>query len=87
MDFDHAEDYAFFWKLILVSQSFILDKFLVVCEFNRQGLSFKNRSGQLAARWKVVNTFSTNPILKISAFIRLKLLYFLPKGLVLRLKR
>jgi glycosyltransferase involved in cell wall biosynthesis len=87
MDFDYAEDYAFFWKLILVSQSFILDKFLVVCEFNRQGLSFKNRPRQLAARWKVVNTFSTNSILKMSAFIKLKLLYFLPKRLVLRLKR
>jgi glycosyltransferase involved in cell wall biosynthesis len=86
LGFKYAEDYAFFWKLILVSQSFILDKFLVICEINRQGLSFKNRSEQLTARWRVIKTFSGRLPLKIAAFLKLKLLYILPKGLVLRLK-
>jgi glycosyltransferase involved in cell wall biosynthesis len=85
--FDFAEDYAFFWKLILISQSFIINKFLVICEISRHGLSFKNRAKQLAARWKVVNTFSDSLVFQSIAFIKLKLLYFLPKGLVLRLKR
>jgi glycosyltransferase involved in cell wall biosynthesis len=87
LDFDYAEDYAFFWKLIRLGQSVVLDKFLVICNVNRGGLSFKNRRKQLAARWKVVNTFSNRPLLKIIAFTKLKLLYFIPKGLVLRLKR
>ena len=86
MGFEYAEDYAFFWKLILVSQSFILDKFLVICEINRRGLSFKNRSKQLTARWKVIDNFSNSLPLKIAAFIKLKLLHILPKGLALRLK-
>jgi glycosyltransferase involved in cell wall biosynthesis len=85
--FDYAEDYAFFWKLILVCESFIIDKFLVICDFNRQGLSFKNRRKQLAARWKVVKTFSDSLSLKIVVFIKMKLLYILPKSLVLLLKR
>jgi glycosyltransferase involved in cell wall biosynthesis len=84
--FDYAEDYAFFWKLILVSQSFILDKFLVICEINREGISFKNKDKQLVARWKVINSFSNHLPLKIAAFIKLRLLHILPKRVVLWLK-
>ena len=84
--FHYAEDYAFFWKIILISKSFILDKILVISEINRQGISFKKKAEQLAARWKVVNTFSKSLPLKAAGFIKLKLLHILPKGVVLWLK-
>lgn len=87
LDFEYAEDYAFFWKLMLANQSFIIDRYLVTCKVNRNGISFKNKGKQLAARWKVVKTFSTNPLLCVGAFIRLMLLFILPKKLALQLKR
>jgi glycosyltransferase involved in cell wall biosynthesis len=86
-DFEYAEDYAFFWKLIKNSKSFVFNQFFVICEVNRGGISFKNKNKQLKARWKVVKEFGTNPALKIAAFIRLKLLVVLPKGLLLQLKK
>jgi glycosyltransferase involved in cell wall biosynthesis len=85
--FDLAEDYAFFWKMINVSQSFVFDRFLVVCEINKSGLSYKNKGKQLLARWRVVKTFGSNLALKITACIRLIILFLLPKGLILQLKK
>lgn len=85
--FVHAEDYAFFWKLIKIKQSFIIDKFLVICELNKKGLSYGNKGKQLIARWKVVKTFGSNLALKIPACIRLGLLFILPKGVALQLKK
>src|SRR5688572_12715931 len=46
LDFEYAEDYAFFWKLIKKTHSFIIDKFLVICEINKDGLSYKNKGKQ-----------------------------------------
>ncbi|HEX7905863.1 MAG TPA: glycosyltransferase [Chitinophagaceae bacterium] len=87
VDFEYAEDYAFFWKLILVNQSFVIDKYLITCKVNRNGISFKNKGKQLVARWKVVKAFSTKPLLCVAAFLRLMLLFILPKELLLQLKR
>lgn len=85
--FDHAEDYAFFWKLIKLKQSFIIDKVLVICELNKGGLSYRNKGKQLVTRWKVVKTFGSNLVLKILARIKLVLLFILPKGVALQLKK
>ncbi len=85
--FEYAEDYAFFWKLIKIKQSFVFDKFLVVCELNKGGLSYRNKGKQLIARWKVVRTFGSNLALKITACIRLVLLFVLPKEITLQLKK
>ena len=84
--FDYAEDYAFFWKLIGINRSYISDKILVFCRLNREGISFKNRSQQLAARWKVIKAFSQDPLLKTAGFLKLKMLYVLPKRVLLWLK-
>ncbi len=86
-NFEYAEDYAFFWMLIKVSQSFVLDKFLVICELNKGGLSYSNKGKQLKARWKVVRAFGKNKLMQSFAFIRLLLLYILPKELLLHLKK
>jgi glycosyltransferase involved in cell wall biosynthesis len=86
-DFEYAEDYAFFWKLLNASKSYIFKKFLVICELNKSGISYQNKRKQLAARRRVITTFGSNLVLKISAYIRLSLLFILPKGVALQLKR
>ncbi|MEO5564478.1 MAG: glycosyltransferase [Chitinophagaceae bacterium] len=85
-EFELAEDYALFWKMIGVSQTFVTSKILVTCRINRQGISYKNKRKQLAARQKVVNNFGKNVILKVVAGMRLTILFFIPKRLLLRLK-
>jgi glycosyltransferase involved in cell wall biosynthesis len=86
-NFEYAEDYAFFWILINTRESFIIDKFLVICELNRKGLSFSNKGKQLLARAKVVRTFGSNLVLKITAYIRLIILFILPKRIALQFKK
>ena len=85
--FEHAEDYAFFWKLIKIKQSFVFDKFLVICELNKRGISYRNKRKQLVARGKVVKTFGPNLVLRIIAYIRLAILFILPGGIVLQIKK
>jgi glycosyltransferase involved in cell wall biosynthesis len=85
--FELAEDYAFFWKMIKLQRSFVFDRFLVICEINKSGLSYKNKGKQLFARWRVVKTFGSNLALKITACIRLIFLFLLPKGLILQFKK
>lgn len=86
-NFEYAEDYAFFWKLINNSESFVFDEFLVICELNKSGLSYKNKGKQLLARGKVINAFGSNLVLKISAYIRLIVLFILPKRIALQFKK
>ena len=87
IEFEYAEDYAFFWKLIKKNHSFIVEKFLVICEINKEGLSYKNKGKQLIARGKVIKTFGSNIVLKVNAYLRLALLFILPKGISLQLKK
>ena len=87
LQFELAEDYAFFWRLMQLSRTAILEKVLVVCRLNRGGISYQNKGKQLAARWKVVRSFATKPLLTIVAFFRIGLLFIIPKGLNLRLKK
>jgi glycosyltransferase involved in cell wall biosynthesis len=84
--YKYVEDYAFFWSLIQLQKSFVLPEFLVVCWVNRGGISFRNKQKQLKARWKVVRDLSGNPFLQFLGFIKLCLLFVLPKHLILRLK-
>jgi glycosyltransferase involved in cell wall biosynthesis len=84
--FELVEDYAFFWRLSEISQTLVLDKFLVTCEINRNGISYKNKGKQLVARQRVIKIFGKNYLLKATAIIKLKLLFILPKRLLLFLK-
>jgi len=84
--FELAEDYAYFWKMMEFSRVHVIDRILVTCEMNKGGLSYKNKSKQLVARWKVIKHFSTNTILKLAGFMRLIVLLLMPKELVLWLK-
>lgn len=85
--FELVEDYALFWKLARLGKVAVIDKFLVTCEIRKTGISFSNKGKQLIARWKVVRTFGSAPVLKLGGFLRLTTLLVLPKGLVLWLKQ
>jgi glycosyltransferase involved in cell wall biosynthesis len=85
--FLHAEDYAFFWKLIKLAPSHVLDEFLVTCDINETSVSAKNRSEQLLMRIKIISEHGTNRFMKIVGLLRLKTLSILPKQIVLPLKQ
>jgi hypothetical protein len=86
-NFEYAEDYAFFWKLITLQKAHVLGTFMVICEINREGLSYANKGKQLVSRWHVVKRYGTSKPLKILAFMRISLLFILPKRLTLLLKQ
>lgn len=86
-NFTYAEDYAFFWKLITMSKSYVIDEFLVTCEININGISFKKKTEQIIARYKVVKKFSKSKLLRAISFFKLSLLYIMPKRLILQLKK
>jgi glycosyltransferase involved in cell wall biosynthesis len=85
-EFMYAEDYAFFWKLIKITRSHILDEFLITYEIDHEGLSIKNRQQQLKSRARIIARFGTNPFRKIVGILRAKALYIIPKRLALPLK-
>jgi len=86
-EFVYAEDYAFFWKLLKVTRSHILDEFLIIYELDHNGLSIKNRQKQLASRAKIISKFGTNPLRKTAGILQAKTLSIIPKHLALLAKR
>lgn len=87
VQFDFAEDYAFFWTLINKGETAIIDEFLVTTEISKTGLSYKNRGKQLVARARVTRVFGKSIVLEFAAYMRLLLLFILPKQIILRLKK
>jgi glycosyltransferase involved in cell wall biosynthesis len=84
--FKYVEDYAFFWQLIKIEPSHILNEFLITCEINEEGISFKNRRKQLVNRLRIIAKYGTNPFLKLVGMLRIHALRFFPQRLVLPLK-
>ena len=85
-NFELAEDYALFWKLMSTGLTFVDRRLLVTTRIDKTGISIKNRGKQLIARQKVVNCYGENPFLKVIAIIRLGILFLVPKRLLLPLK-
>ncbi len=85
IDFPHAEDYALFWKMALITRTYIHENMLVTCEINHSGISFQNRFAQLCSRKKIISTFATG-FQKISGLMKINLLMIIPHKLVLRFK-
>lgn len=86
-NFPHAEDYAFFWSIIDVSQSYILNDYLVLCEINKNGISYMNRSLQLQSRYRVVRKFGKSGVLKTLSYFYIHILRFTPLAIVEYLKK
>ncbi|MET0638199.1 MAG: glycosyltransferase [Chitinophagaceae bacterium] len=85
-NFELAEDYALFWNLLKLGKAAVIGEFLVICEIRKGGLSFSNKSKQLAARWKVIKMLGSDPVLKLKGYSRLLGLFILPKEVILWLK-
>ena len=85
--FELVEDYALFWTLAKMGRTQIVDQFLVTCEINRAGISFRNRGKQLAARWIVVKRFGTDRFRQVRGYLQLAALFVTPKELILWLKK
>jgi hypothetical protein len=86
-DYPHAEDYAFFWKLLQLAEGAMLEESLTTCAIMPQGLSLSNRKAQLLSRKKVVQRFGNRMDLKVIGLIKLTILLMVPKTLLLRLKK
>lgn len=85
--FKYAEDYAFFWKLIKLGSSHILNEFLVTCAIDNKGISLQNRGQQLDSRARIIATYGSNFLLKMVGILRTKVLHIMPKRLALLLKK
>ena len=84
--YPHAEDYAFFWRLLQVTEGAVLNEYLTTCALVRTGISFSKRRVQLQSRKKVVQAFGNNRYLKRLGIIKLYILLITPNPLLLRLK-
>lgn len=85
-EFELAEDYALFWKLMGCGLTVVDSRLLVTTRIEKTGISSGNRGKQLIARQKVVNYYGESPFLKVIAIIRLGILFLVPKRLLLPLK-
>lgn len=85
-DYPHAEDYAFFWRLLQLAEGAVLPQVLVTCAITRSGLSYGNRRAQLQSRRKVVKTFGRKGWINTYGLIKLNLLMLMPNSVLLRLK-
>jgi glycosyltransferase involved in cell wall biosynthesis len=84
--YPHAEDYAFFWRLLQVAEGAMLGQSLTHCAIMQQGISMSNRRVQLQSRKKVIRQFGNYAILKFFGIIKLNILIIMPNTLLLRLK-
>jgi len=85
-DFPFAEDYGFFWNLMNMGDTQIIQEVLVEVEFNYKGISSKNRREQLVNRKKIISTFGKHLVYKTLGIIKLKLLIITPFQIIHFLK-
>ncbi len=86
-DYPQAEDYAFCWNLLTITQGHIIDDDLLLCEINGAGLSAKFRCKQLDSRMKIVDTFASNRLLAYINRIKLTILMKIPYPVILSVKK
>ncbi|OFX42839.1 MAG: hypothetical protein A2046_03705 [Bacteroidetes bacterium GWA2_30_7] len=85
-DYVHAEDYAYFWKILKTTKGAILDKELVIIEFSEKNISLQNYNLQIISRIKVINEFGNLKFLKMAGIFLLRCKLLLPKKMILWLK-
>lgn len=85
-DLPHAEDYAFFYKLLTIGRADILPAPLVTCELNPNGISIKFRQQQLKSRMKTVLRYRRSLFLGLLGAFKLQLMRLIPYRLILAFK-
>lgn len=85
--YPHAEDYGLFYDILLNKKAAIIDEFLVTCDVNPLGISFKNRFQQLMSRLHVIRNYGTNKWWIAAGTLKLLLLMALPHQMIFNLKK
>jgi glycosyltransferase involved in cell wall biosynthesis len=78
-NFPHAEDYAFFWKIIKLYKGAVLPEILVYINFSDKSMSSKNYKEQLNSRKKIVKEFGDNKLYKLIGVGMLNLKWMMTK--------
>jgi hypothetical protein len=86
-NYPHAEDYGLFYDMISKNHATILGEFLVICEINPQGLSYKYRFAQLKSRLRVIWDYGKNKLWVAAGTCKLLILIILPNNFVSQLKK
>lgn len=85
-NYPHAEDYAFFWKIIKSYQGAVLAEKLVQISYSDKNVSAENYKKQLRSRKKVVKKFGTSSLHQLIGIGMLNLKLLLPKRIIQKLK-
>jgi glycosyltransferase involved in cell wall biosynthesis len=86
-NYEHCEDYAYFFQIIKKYESANLAEVLLITELNEGGVSARNRTRQLVSRMRVVNDFGTSTVLKMAGLLKLCILLLIPRGAIKLLNR
>lgn len=84
--YPHAEDYAFFWKIMKMYKGAVLPEKLVTIGFSDQNVSSENYRKQLNSRKQIVKDFGENPVHRFMGLLLLNLRSMLPSSVILKLK-
>ena len=84
--YPHAEDYAFFWKILKKYKAAVLPEKLVKIGFSDKNVSAENYKKQLHARERIVRDFGDHAWHRFSGILQLKLKSILPASFILKLK-
>jgi|SRR3954470_23647740 glycosyltransferase involved in cell wall biosynthesis len=85
-EYSHAEDYAFFWKILLSYKGAIIPEKLVSISFSVDNVSSKNYKTQLNSRRKIVKQYGDQFIPKMIGIVMLGIKQFFPKAIIKKLK-
>jgi hypothetical protein len=85
--YPHAEDYAWFWKIVNLVKTAIIPLYLVTCEENTHGISQKNRNLQLRSRMAIVKEFGLNFAFKQLGILKIRILMKIPYSFILQVKK
>ncbi len=82
-----AEDYGFFYQLMMKGECAIIPEYLVTCEINNKGISLSSRKKQLNSRIKVVKEYGKNRVLRYLGVLKLRLLLIIPYSIIFSIKK
>lgn len=84
--YPHAEDYAFFWKILKTYKGAVLPEKLVTIGFSEKNISAENYRKQLNSRKRIVKDFGTNRWHQFMGMFMLSVRALLPTSFILKLK-
>ena len=82
-----AEDYAYFFKIVIQYETANIQDFLLKYEINPKGISISKRKQQVASRIKVIKDNFYFGFYPIYGLLRSLILYITPQNLITSLKR